>query len=289
MIKLDFVEPETEEWQAWVSQCKAETEALIARVAHGEEPHITDLYKDERMKRVYVSDEAPFFGKCAYCESRIVGSQPGDIEHFRPENKVTDEDRRDIMIMADDGTTVAHPGYYWLAYDWRNLLYACADCNRPSSFKTGGVLVGKWDKFPVRGQHASRPGDEASEAPLLLNPLFRDPKEHFAIDETGVICSRTDEGGMCVRIFGLNLREALVHDRAEAIYNARNAIHALVTSCAQRNVEEIREQYKKLERIKSGAAPFAMAGRFVLDRAASDFASFFELLGVSAVGDTHRE
>lgn len=288
MIKIDFVEPETEEWKEWVSLCQAETEALIARVARGEEPNITDLYKDERMKRVYVCLQAPFFCKCAYCEA-LLGDQPGDIEHFRPKGRVTDETGNTVMVIAANGASAAHPGYYWLAYDWRNLLYACAECNRPSSFKTAGTQIGKWEKFPVRGQHASRPGEEANEAPLLLNPVFSDPKDHLAIDETGVLSDRTEEGDTCIRILGLNLRQALVQLRADAIVDTENAINALVTACVRRDVAVQEKQLERMSRIRSGAAPFAMACRFALNRARMDLASLFEDLGVVPNGDTRQE
>ena len=222
MIRLAFVEPNREEWRAWVTECERERDELVERRARGEDPEISDLYKDKRMKQVYLNDGPPFYGKCAYCESRIVGNQPGDIEHFRPKNRVTYESGEVVMVTDATGAVVKHPGYYWLAYDWRNLLYACADCNRVSSFKTGGVQVGKWDKFPVEGEHASAPEDELNERPLLLNPLIDDPGEDLSIDETGIMAGRTEKGKTSIRILGLNLRESLIKDRADAIEQTTN-------------------------------------------------------------------
>lgn len=52
--------------------------------------------------------------KCAYCETKFTHSSPGDVEHYRPkagyQQAVTEPLRG--------------PGYYWLGYEWSNLLFA---------------------------------------------------------------------------------------------------------------------------------------------------------------------
>ncbi|MBY0507856.1 MAG: hypothetical protein K2X03_28340 [Bryobacteraceae bacterium] len=55
--------------------------------------------------------------KCCFCE-RTVG-EDGHIEHFRPKGAV----RQDLESPRSES------GYYWLAYEWANLLLSCADCN----------------------------------------------------------------------------------------------------------------------------------------------------------------
>src|SRR5690242_11153758 len=47
-----------------------------------------------------------FHNKCWYCEART-DRMLGDMDHYRPKGEV-----------AEDS---AHPGYWWLAYDWRNF------------------------------------------------------------------------------------------------------------------------------------------------------------------------
>jgi hypothetical protein len=64
--------------------------------------------------------------KCAYCEERIKTY----IEHYRPKGSVQGS---------------RHGGYYWLCYEWSNLLPACHECN-----KFGG---GKGTQFPVGNKH----------------------------------------------------------------------------------------------------------------------------------------
>jgi hypothetical protein len=110
-----------------------------------------------------------FHGKCAYCESKPLSVEAGDVEHYRPKSKVSEDPN--------------HPGYYWLAYDVTNLLPACEDCNRN---------FGKMSHFPVKGQHAHNPKGVVHEKPLLLNPYDRaiDPFEHLEFDEFGVALPR---------------------------------------------------------------------------------------------------
>ena len=78
--------------------------------------------------------------KCAYCEKPEEQSRYREAEHYRPKSR-----------------------YWWLAWTWENLLFACIDCNRDH----------KKDQFPLVdearrlvAEHAA-PGDEQ---PLLLDP-----------------------------------------------------------------------------------------------------------------------
>lgn len=57
--------------------------------------------------------------KCAYCECDLTGDY-GAVEHYRPK-KGWQEKHHD---------TLHEPGYYWLAYEWNNLLCSCDKCNR---------------------------------------------------------------------------------------------------------------------------------------------------------------
>jgi hypothetical protein len=170
MIKIEFHEPTTDAWREWCATCTAAAAALIDDKAKRNAVVIRDsVYKGQ--KDVYMSPHGDFHGKCAYCESLIDANQPGDLEHFRPKKAVTDFAGKSEMV-DDDGTIKAHPGYYWLAYDWRNLLPACWLCNSVSTQKTAGKRTGKGNYFPVQRFRAINPGDEAKEEPLLINPAL---------------------------------------------------------------------------------------------------------------------
>ncbi|MFX1554713.1 MAG: hypothetical protein ACFFBV_12360, partial [Promethearchaeota archaeon] len=148
MIKIHFQEPDTAEWVAWRQDCEKATKKLIESVKEAGECKITNLYKKREIKQTYyLPIDGPFGGKCAYCETQIVSDQYGDMEHYRPKNAVTDENGEEIKKEGENGQTITHPGYYWLAYDWQNLLLTCEMCNRPNP---GNKNIGKHNKFPVR-------------------------------------------------------------------------------------------------------------------------------------------
>lgn len=86
--------------------------------------------------------------KCCYCE-RIVTASFNDVEHYRPFSR-----------------------YWWLAWTWENLLFACAPCNRS----------GKNDAFPLApGSTALQFGElpPGAELPLMLDPVTDDPRRHI--------------------------------------------------------------------------------------------------------------
>lgn len=152
-----------------------------------------------------------FKGKCAYCESKIDASGPGEIEHFRPK-----QGARSKSLERD------HLHYAWLAYEWENLLVTCIDCNRVRSYANG--RAGKGDNFPLQGPRAPLLADigmcRAIEEPFLIDPCFDRPEEHLSFQSDGLCRPLTPRGQATVDILGLNIREALVVERRAAWVNA---------------------------------------------------------------------
>jgi hypothetical protein len=163
---------------------------------------------------------------------------------------------------------VPHPGYFWLAYEWCNLLPACEDCNRCSRRKTGGELIGKGTRFPVRGQHVAAPGEESHEEPLLINPASPDeyPSLHIEIDELGVVIPKSERGAVCERVFEFNLREALVRKRKEAFEDSADSVLNLIFAWVIKDWKKRDRCLKKLEAYKAGRAPYSAAGRTGMSR-----------------------
>ncbi len=137
---------------------------------------------------------AELFGrKCMFCESLLAGTQPGDVEHYRPKGKV--------VVYPRNGNIPAQtkPGYYWLAARWPNLLLSCADCNRPrmqDDFDGNARVVGKANFFPLADEtkRASGPWLVLKEEPLLLNPCIDDPADHLDFKEDGRVEPRLVDG-----------------------------------------------------------------------------------------------
>ncbi len=175
---------------------------------------------------VKLAIEDLFHNKCAYCETHHGAGGPVDIEHYRPKGAVADDP--------------AHPGYWWLAMAWDNLLYSCLDCNRMRGqiIVTPGMTqeevqrlrqdaertnAGKKDAFPIRGARL-QPEDDAYhlEDALLIDPTRANPGQHltFVADAedrclaiaTGTADAPDPYGQASIQIYGLN-RSVLVDAR----------------------------------------------------------------------------
>lgn len=98
--------------------------------------------------------------KCAFCEKdlRIEGSP---VEHFRPKK-----------LVANPGEAEDRDGYWWLAWTWQNLLFACFRCN----------TTYKGNRFPRAPGTAKLPElsfELSLEQPLLIDPSRVDPRAHI--------------------------------------------------------------------------------------------------------------
>jgi hypothetical protein len=102
-------------------------------------------------------------GKCWYTESRSLGSDD-DVDHFRPKSEVKG--------------VPSHPGYYWLAFDWKNFRLSCHYSNRPRRARGSALAGGKGAKFPLldESKRAFSDSDDLElESPLYLDPC--DPED----------------------------------------------------------------------------------------------------------------
>ena len=117
-------------------------------------------YKNDAVKARLVD---LFHGKCAYCESFYSSTQPMDVEHFRPKGAVAEDDE--------------HPGYYWLAATWENLLPSCIDCNRQRNqfdvVEGETISLGKKDRFPIGGTRARTPNDDLDDERARIAAVYR--------------------------------------------------------------------------------------------------------------------
>jgi uncharacterized protein (TIGR02646 family) len=140
--------------------CQATQDALLEIATNMMKDNISDTiyresYVDADEKRSRVEDQLAlsYYNKCAYCE-RL---QKADIEHYRPKKKVNEDN--------------AHNGYYWLCYEWTNLLPACVKCNREGA---------KHSKFPIIGARVYRPSFLPNNQ---LNPAHQRAQNNPLLDE----------------------------------------------------------------------------------------------------------
>jgi uncharacterized protein (TIGR02646 family) len=182
-------EAERKWFARWLRRARRATRELIADVEAGRplefKPQIWSDLKEFLLK-------GPFRGKCAYCESRVTTTDFGDAEHYRPKNGVTCKDADGKTKFVEIGGA-AHPGYYWLAYDWRNLLPACVQCNSGS---------GKMNQFPISDEcsHAMNHSAgrtpaalDAIEKPRLLHPYQHQPENFLRFGQDGTIAAAEND------------------------------------------------------------------------------------------------
>jgi hypothetical protein len=179
-----------------------------------------------------------FHGKCAYCETRVARFDY-HAEHFRPKGAVTfrgkgKKNLEKAKCKDDNGIDVPHPGYFWLAYSWRNLLPSCGFCNTSKGKKT---------QFPVKADYvgpyvaagAPLPDEvalDATEEPLLLHPFRDNPREHLVFGVAGDVTAYDDseKGTNSISVFDL-AAEALRIERQKAQDQARvNYLLAMVAA-----------------------------------------------------------
>lgn len=168
---------------------------LQGRAAPSKDEEVdSDIYGHEDVKTALRNLQ---HGICCYCESYYAHTTYGDVEHFRPKG----------YYQQYKGDKQHRPGYYWLAYKWENLMYACEPCNRSH----------KKNYFPLkdpskRFNPAVR--DISGEEPLLINPYEEKcPEQHLTFEENR-IKPLTEEGKASIEFYGLD-REELNESRQD--------------------------------------------------------------------------
>jgi uncharacterized protein (TIGR02646 family) len=168
---------------------------------------ITNLYNEteviEKLLKLYNN-------KCCACEQEA----ELEIDHFRPKNRINEKPN--------------HKGYYWLGYEWTNLLPICSRCNK---FKS--------NQFPLKNEN-TRISDNLEqegflkngefvfenfkiqnlekEERLLLNPEIDKVEKHLLFLPTGEINHISEKGNKTIEIYKLN-RNWLIGKRSKIIEN----------------------------------------------------------------------
>lgn len=200
------------------------------------------VYSEKSVRKVLLK---MFHGKCAYCESKITAIYNGDIEHFRPKGKI-------------HNANPSRPGYFWLASDWDNLLFACPFCNQTNTheFRNGNnieeAVLGKLDQFPLDTEsyrlkytHGLMYFTDSTtykqafnleeSVRLLLNPCTdNDVEKYFKFDENGAIISND----------GLTVLEKKKAQTSIRTY----ALHRLsLTIAREEKIIQIKAQIRRVE------------------------------------------
>ena len=170
------------------------------------------------------------FYKCCYCEFKEQQNY-NDVEHYRPKAAA---DRR-------PGSLARH-GYWWLAWTWQNLLFACPTCNR--SYKR--------TQFPLDHGSTALPPPNAppgSEKPLLLDPADRiDPIDHIEFCLTSMASrhywmprprSGSRKGEWTIRVVGLDRPDLLDHYNEHVRVTVMPVVNRIEATLASQNAPAI--------------------------------------------------
>jgi hypothetical protein len=152
------------------------------------------IYGGESVKKALLRAQ---FDKCAFCESQVTAVSYGDVEHLRP--------KAGFKQNADD--SLGRPGYYWLAYTWTNLYFACQICNQ--RFKRNLFPLANPERRARYHRHRV-----SRERPLLVDPGKKDPADFLVFD--GEYARPVDgclDGTTTIEVLGLNREELAARRR----------------------------------------------------------------------------
>lgn len=254
---------EPREWSAIVAQARLDVESELAR---GGELEFGGRDHWRRFKSCFADPETQI-SRCAYCEVSLEGDRyRGDVEHYRPKVMVCDRSfyqRKGKLVRGSKNRS--GPGYYWLAYEWSNLLPVCSVCNRA-----------KANFFPVQGARGKRTlskGCEATERPLLLNP-FDDlhPEKHLQFGRLGDIFRavqgapggvREDARGReTIEICDLD-RDALRREREMIAQRAHDDIWAFLAAAEAEDIKVMKALRRGLLQAMSAGSPYSGMVRII--------------------------
>ena len=214
------------------------------------------VYRDTTLETL----EKLYNYKCAYCETDTSAGAPMQVEHYRPKAKVTEDS--------------AHLGYYWIAYEWSNLILSCSKCNNK-----------KRNRFPVLNNRISipilgvngLPTNEfnlanslifAGEEAQLLHSEIDIIEDHFLFKENGEIVGQTPKALETIRICGLNRKE-LVFKRFAISQDFKNDIKEILTDFLSQQItqdqcrDSIKRVFKKLALLQDPKKQYSRFGYFL--------------------------
>jgi uncharacterized protein (TIGR02646 family) len=203
----------------------------------------TTLYGHTNIKSVLRDGQN---GKCAFCEQSVSSVSHGDIEHFRP--------KKGYSQNLND--TLSYPGYYWLAYEWDNLLFCCQICNQRY----------KKNLFHLRNPELRAKNHNSNvkyEKPFYINPARENPKFLIGFnEEVAYGKDKAHRGKKTIEGIGLNRKGASVSDLLELRLDHYDLVFEIFNlsmkqpsaSIAQAEIDRAK---KLMKRFRDRRKPFA--------------------------------
>lgn len=210
------------------------------------------IYGDSTVKDLLIADQHE---KCCFCESKFLETSHGDVEHFRPKR----------AYQKLDSKKLNYPGYYWLTYNWNNLMFSCEKCNR--SYKR--------NQFPLQTETTRKtwhdhPNLIENEDSFLINPNFEDPSAYITfLNESPSAVKGNLKGEKTIEAFNL---KRLNTTRLDHIKTLRLALTWSRINLA--NDEEIELAMQTFKFTRDEIIGFVTEGINLYNSAAKDTAKF---------------
>ena len=198
----------------------------------------SSIYSHPSVKKALMTAQ---HNKCAYCET-LNPTSHDVVEHFRPKNG----------WQQKRGNLLSKPAYFWLGYEWENLLFACDRCNDAAH---------KGNLFPLANPSqradAANP-DVANEKPLLINPYTVDPDQHIEWNrDIPRPRNKSRRGSKSIEVFGLDHDGLMMDQRRQYLKNVGNIL-ALVEASPADNPKRLVVVPQLLDCLKDSAPWAAM-------------------------------
>ena len=249
----------------------------MIHIERGQEPEVLIRARDARLpasRGAIAAGQPPTFkgygvarkplhaaqhGKCAYCEMQQQ-STALPTEHFRPKAGVT----------RDPEHPTSSQGYWWLAWSWENLFFACGTCNSPA--RKGNHFALERGSVPLMAEQQPAGG----EVPMFIDPAREDPIEHimFVREQTRRWVPRprggSPRGDYTIRKLGLDRPELLTLYRSHVEHTVQPRLDAVRTALAKADAREIaRAWYRCVKTLFCPQAPFHGLSYDVVDASIS--------------------
>lgn len=189
---------------------KEEIKVLKARYDNGERDFSSNDFDSGIYGSIEVKNKliAVQNYKCCFCESKIGHIGYGDVEHFRPKAGWVQGDEK-----------MNKPGYYWLAYEWDNLLLSCQICNQRN----------KKNYFPLlnNSQRAlSHHNNIGDEQPVFIHPANEDAESFITFKEEIPAAVNGNVRGKAT-LAKLGLDRELLNEQRRELFNKLRDIYDL--------------------------------------------------------------
>jgi len=178
--------------------------------------------------------EKIYNNKCCYCERNDVGGAELQVEHYRP--KKTPKE-------CENSTN--HFGYYWLGYEWTNLLLCCSTCNKlknnffPIENENNRICNPTFNSNNELFLENNKADNQIliNEKSLIFNPEIDNTFEHFIFDNECFIKGKTEKGKVTIKILKLNDTPFLIA-RYEIINNYILAFNNLLLDFRNKTIDK---------------------------------------------------